>query len=190
MNVLLDNLSSTLVFTSVAFLLATTQLRMQQDTAQSTVAYMAKKQLLSFAELVEDEFQLMGEGVSGTKIESLTSDSDGRTTSFVFNREISNVDTQIEYRLVATDTVEVSGVDIPIYRVDRYEAGAVVGGGPAFFSDFRIELLTSSGGAASASTARVVRITISLLHALGNTETYRVNTSFWGMTLRPASLAT
>ncbi|MBN4056360.1 hypothetical protein JYT20_01430 [Rhodothermus sp. AH-315-K08] len=190
MNVLLDHLSSTLVFTSVAFLLATTQLRMQQDTASSTVAYMTKKHLLSFAELVEDEFQLMGEGISGTKIVSLTSDSEGRTTSFIFNREISSVDTQIEYRLVPTDTVDVRGVDIPIFRIDRYEAGNQLGGGPAFFSDFRVELLTSSGGAASTSTARVVRITLSLLHSLGNTETYRVNTSYWGMTLRPASLDT
>lgn len=190
MNVVLDNLSATIVFATIAFVLAITQFNMQQDTAEATIAYMAKKHILGFAELIEDEFELIGEGISGTKIESITTDSDGRTTSFIFNREISSVDTQIEYRLVPVDTVQTKGRDVPIFRVDRYEAGAVVGGGPSMISDFRVELLTSSGGAASTSTAKVVRITMSVAHNLGDMDDSNVNVSFWGMTLRPASLDT
>lgn len=188
MNFVLDNLSSTIVFATVAFVLATTQIRMQRDSAQTTVAYVAKKQVLSFAELIEDEFELIGEGISGTKISSLTSDANGKTTSFAFNRQVSGVDTAIEYRLVATDTVDVSGRDVPLYRVDRYEGGSVVGGGAALLSDFRVELLTSSGAAATPATARVVRVSLSMLHALGDAGNYKVNVSYWGTTLRPKSL--
>ncbi|NNE70332.1 MAG: hypothetical protein HKN29_08200 [Rhodothermales bacterium] len=189
MNVVLDNLSATIVFATVSFVLVTTQFRMQQDTAQTTVSYMAKRQLLSFAELVEDEFELIGEEVSGDKIVSLTSDSDGKTTSFVFNRDISSVDTQIEYRLVPTDTVQTLGRDVPLYKVERYEGGALAGGGAGYFSDFRVELLTSSGGSATPSTARVVRVRVSMAHAVGNMDDSSVNVSYWGMTLRPTSLA-
>jgi hypothetical protein len=189
-NVLLDNMSATIVFAAVAFVLAATQINMQRDTAEGTVAYMAKKQILSFAELIEDEFELVGEGISGTKIESLTTDSDGKTTSFIFNRSVSSVDTQIEYRLVPTDTVDFQGRAVPIYRVDRYEAGSQVGGGPAMLSDFRVELLTTSGAAATTATARVIRIRMSLAHAVGLMSDHSVNVSFWGMTLRPASLGT
>ena len=189
MTVLLDNLSATIVFATVAFVLAVTQFQMQQDTAQATIAYMAKKQLLGFAELIEDEFELIGEGISGTKIVTHTTDSNGKTTSFVFNREISSVATQIEYRLVAVDTVTTLGREVPIYRVDRYEDSSLVGGGPAMLSDFRVELLTTSGGAASPSTAELVRITISLAHTVGDMDDSSVNVSYWGMTLRPAALA-
>jgi hypothetical protein len=190
MNVVLDNMSATIVFATVAFVLAVTQFNMQQDTAEATIAYMAKKQLLGFAELIEDEFELIGEGISGTKIESLTTDSNGKTTSFIFNRDISSVATQIEYRLVPADTVQSMGRDVPIYKIDRYEGTTKVGGGPAMLSDFRVELLTSSGGAATTSTAKVVKITISLAHNVGNMDDSSVNVSYWGMTLRPASLDT
>ena len=188
MNFLLDNLSSSIVFATVAFVLGMTQFRMQQDSAQTTVAYMVKKQVLSFAELVEDEFELMGEGISGTKIASLTTDSDGKTTSFAFNRQISGVDTAIEYRLVPTDTVAVKGNDVPLYRVDRYEGGSVAGGGPGLISDFRVTLLTSSGGSATTSTARVVEVALSMLHNVGDAGNYSVNVSYWGTTVRPKSL--
>lgn len=189
MNVVLDNMSATIVFATVAFVLALTQFNMQQDSAEATIAYMAKKQMLGFAELIEDEFELMGEGISGTKIVSHSTDADGRTTSFIFNRDISSTATQIEYRLVATETVTVQGRDVEIFRVDRYEDGVQVGGGPAMLTDFRIELLTSTGAAATPSTARVVRVRMSLGHNVGNMEDHAVNVSYWGTTLRPASLA-
>ncbi|MBO6575337.1 MAG: hypothetical protein JJ896_07980 [Rhodothermales bacterium] len=189
MNVLLDNLSSTLVFATVALVLAATQFRMQKDTAEVTIAYMAKKQLLSFAEMIEDEYELIGEGISGTKIQTHTTDANGKTTSFVFNREISSVDTQVEYRLVATDTVQVQGRDVPIYRVDRFEAGVKVGGGPALLTDFRVDLLTSTGGGATTSTAELVRIRMSLAHTVGDMDDSNVNVSYWGMTLRPIALS-
>ena len=188
MTVLLDNLSSIIVFSTVALVLAVTQFRMQADTVEATVAYMAKKQLLSFAEVIEDEFELMGEGVSGDKIESITSDGYGRTSSFVFNREIDGAETEVEYQLVAVDTVDVSGRDVEVFRVDRLEDGSPAGGGPGLISDFRVELLTSTGSAATTSTARVVRISMSVLHAVGDVGRHKVNTSYWGMTLRPASL--
>ena len=190
MTALLDNLSAVLVFSTVALVLMVTQFRMQQDTVEATVAYIAKKQLLSFAEVIEDEFELMGEGVAGTKIESLTSDGYGRTSSFVFNREIDGVETEIEYQLVAVDTVDVSGRDVEVFRVDRLEDGVASGGGPGLISDFRVQLLTSNGASATPATARVVRITMSVLHAIGDVGRHKVNVSYWGMTLRPASLST
>ncbi|MFT4603962.1 MAG: hypothetical protein ACI9W4_000680 [Rhodothermales bacterium] len=190
MNVLLDNMSATIVFATLAFVLSLTQFNMQRDTANVTIAYMAKRHLLSFAELIEDEFEMIGEGVSGDKIESLTTDSNGKTTSFVFNREVSSVETEVEYRLVPIDTVQAMGRDVPIYRVDRYEGGTKDGGGTGMLSDFRVELLTTTGAVATPATAKLVRIRMSVAHNIGKMDDSRVNVSYWGVTLRPASLDT
>lgn len=189
----LDNLSSTIVFGTIALVVATTQLRVQQTNIEQTVAHVSKVQALDFADTIEREFKLMGVGMGhrNQMITGLANDSDGNTTSFTFQwyDDKNNKELTIEYRLVPGDTVMVGGTPTPLLKVQRYEDGHPRGGSPPTLTRWNVTLLNDGGSSASITEATLVRVAFANLMAIGDAARYTIPETNWAVTLRPHNLA-
>ena len=189
----LDNLSSMIVFGTIAIIVATTQLRVQQTNVEQTVAYVSKSQALDFAHTVEREFKLMGVGIGhrNQMIRGLTNDVDGNTTSFIFEwyDEKNNKELTIEYRMVPGDTVMVGGVETPLLQVQRFEDGHPRGASPPTLTRWNVQLLDDAGNPSTILDAHLVRVGFANLLAIGDAARYRVPETHWAVTLRPHNLA-
>lgn len=189
----LDNLSSMIVFGTIALVVATTQLRVQQTNVEQTVAYVSKVQALGFADTVEREFKLMGVGIDNRNlmIAGIQNGADGNTSSFSFRwyDPKTNKDLTIEYRLVPGDTVTVGGTETPLLQVQRFEDGHPRGKSPGTLTHWNVQLLDDAGHAATINTAELVRVSFSNLMAIGDAARYRVPETHWAVTLRPHNLA-
>lgn len=186
---ILDNISSTLVYGILALLLAGMQLRMQRAAVEQSVVYMSKKQTLAFADLLEQDMKQIGSGVSGNMIESITTSDAGLTTAFTFNTTAEDgTPLVIGYELETAGLVHTDAGSVSLHRLVRTENGAEAGGSPSTLRSFRIELLDESGGAASASSARLVRVAFVNAYAIGDLDEYNLRQTYWGVTLRPINL--
>lgn len=189
---LLDNISSLLVFASVAFVITSTQFRAQQSAVEQTIAYMSKKQTLEFADQMEREFKLIGAGrdESEDKIVSISNNADGMTESFSFWRaDELGTDYLIGFALSLADSVYTDDGWVKRYKVSRTENGAAAGGSPSTLTDFKVELLTSAGGPATTSTAELVRINFVNMYPVGDPDQMAIRQTHWGITVRPLNLA-
>ena len=187
MQLILDNISAILIFSAVAFAVASTQLHSSQTTAESTISYMSKKQILEFGSTLEQELKLIGQGTVD-KIDEATQNQDGQTTSFVFWRNNGIVDIKVEYRLIETDVIQVNGADVQLYRMDRYENNVYRGGSAPTLRDFIIQPLDASGNAVPPANAVLVRARIRDSYPVGDPDDMHVGYSVWGLTLRPENL--
>ncbi len=187
MQFVLDNIAAVLIFGSVALVVLSTQISSTQTTVETTISYASKNQTLALGATLEEELKLIGQGTTD-KIEQITQNGDGQTTKFVFWRNNGIQDLQIEYRLVATDTILVAGDEVPRYRMDRYENSVYSGGSVPTLRDFVIETLDSSGNAVAFGSAVLVRARIRDTYPMGNPDDMHIGSSFWGMTLRPENL--
>jgi len=189
----LDNLSSMIVFGTIALVIATTQIRVQQTNIEQTVAYVSKTQALDFADTIEREFKLMGVGMGhrNQMINGIQNDADGNTTSFTFHWVSAQTSQEltIEYRLVPGDTVMVAGVPTPLLRVQRFEDGHPRGQSPATLTRWNVTLLDDSGNPASITEATLVRVSFANLMAMGDAARYTIPETYWAVTLRPHNLA-
>lgn len=187
MQLILDNLAATIIFTAVALAVATTQLYSSRSSVESTVSYMAKKQTLDLASVLEQELKMIGEGTAND-IDLIQTNADGQTTRFVFWRNDGVNDLKIEYRLVATDTVEINDTDVPRYRMDRYVNDIQDGGSSPTLRDFRIEALDEAGNVVGAASAVLVRASILDTYPIGELDDMYLGQTYWGITLRPENL--
>ncbi len=189
----LDNLSSMIVFGTIALVVATTQLRVQQMNVEQTVAYVSKTQALDFANTIEREFKLIGVGLGNRNqmITGIKAGDDGNTASFTFEWQSAQTGQilTIEYRLVPGDTVQVGGVETPLLQVQRYEDGHPRGASPSTLTRWNVRLLDDAGNAASITEATLVRVSFANLMALGDAARYSIPETHWAVTLRPHNLA-
>lgn len=189
MQFLLDNIAALLVFVTVAFTVAATQLRASSDTAEQTISYASKKQTLELADMLEKELALIGDGTAPNKqIDSVTNNSDGETTSFVFWWNDGSGDLEIEYKLVVVDSVSVRGETIARYRMDRYVNGVIDGGSTSTLRHFRIDPLNASGNIVTPSAARLVRVRVVNTYPMGNLDDMFLGQTHWGITIHPMNL--
>jgi cytochrome c-type biogenesis protein CcmE len=187
MQFILDHIAAIVIYVTIALSIITLQLRTMASTTEATIAYMSKKQTLEFADLLEQEIKLIGTGTA-QKITNVSTNADGQTTNFTFWWNDGASDLEVEYRLIATDTVTVDGEVIPRYRMDRYVNGALNGGGPSTLRDFRVEPLDASGNVTGAASAIMVRAQVVNTYPLGDLEDMYIGRTFWGMTLLPMNL--
>lgn len=187
MQFILDNISATLIFSVVAFAVVVTQFNSSQSTAESTVAYMSKKQTLELGATLEQELKLIGQGTTN-KIDEAIKNPDGQTTSFVFWRNNGMVDIKVEFRLIPTDTIFLNGVEVQRYRMDRFENNVYRGGSAPTLRDFVIEPLDAFGNVVTPALAVLVRGKIRDTYPLGDPDEMHIGHTFWGMTVRPENL--
>ena len=187
MQFILDNISAILIFSVVALAVAATQFRSTQNTVESTVSYMSKKQTLELGATLEQELKLIGQGTTD-KIDEAIKNPDGQTTSFVFWRNNGIVDLKVEFRLVETDIIQVGGTDVQRYRMDRFENDVYRGGSAPTLRDFIIEPLDASGNIVAPANAVLVRARIRDTYPVGDPDDMYIGHSVWGLTLRPENL--
>lgn len=187
MQLILDNIAATIIFSAVALAFATQQLYSSRSSVETTVSYMAKKQTLELAAMLEEELKMLGEGTIND-IELIETNADGQTTRFIFWRNDGSDDLRIEYRLVPTDTVEINQVTVPRYRMDRYVNNARSGGSSSTLRDFKIEALDASGTVVAAENAILIRASILDTYPIGDLDDMLLGQTYWGMTLRPENL--
>jgi len=152
-----------------------------------TIAYISKKQTLEFADILEQELKLIGTGTA-QKITNVATNADGQTTDFTFWWNDGVSDLEIQYQLVATDTITVKGQAVPRYRMNRFENGAPAGGGPSTLRDFRIQPLDAGGNVTNAASAVMIRAQVINIYPMGDMDDLYVGRTFWGMTLLPPNL--
>lgn len=187
MQVLLDNIGALLVFSAVAFAVIATQFRSSQANVETTVGYMSKKQTLELASTLEQEIKLIGQGTTD-KITAANKNGAGQTTSFKFWRNNGVADLEIEYRLETTDIVQLNGVDVQRYRMDRYVNGVILGSSPPTLRDFIVEPLDANGNVVAPTGAVLVRARVRDMYPLGDPDDMHLGHSIWGMTIQPEGL--
>ena len=189
MQLILDNIASLLIGGIVIMLVLNTQIDAQQAAAEQTTAYAARKATLTTADLLEDEFRLIGDG-SAEKIDSLTTNAAGETIHFGFWRDDGSGDMLVEYTLTETDSAWIHNEQewVPLYRLDRFEDGTQVGGGPATVRTFRVTLMTETGANATPATARLVKVALVVAYPFGESEDAYLYQTHWGTTVAPVNL--
>lgn len=189
MQFILDNIAALMVFVTVAFTVAVTQIRAVSETVEQTIAYASKKHTLELADMLEEELAMIGEGTAPNKqIDSVTNNSDGETTSFVFWRNDGSGDLEIEYRLVVDDSVTVGGETIALYRLDRYVNSVLDGSTQATLRHFRIDPLNASGSVSNPAAARLIRVRVVNTYPMGELDNMYLGQTHWGMTIHPMNL--
>lgn len=189
MQLILDNIASILIGGVVILLVLNTQVDAQQAAAEQSTAYAARKATLSTADLLEDEFRMIGDGTAA-KIDSFATNAAGETIHFGFWRDDGTGDMLVEYKLVETDSVYIANTDetVPLYRLDRFEDGTQVGGGPSTIRTFQVTLMTETGANATPATARLIRIALVVTYPFGQSEDAYLYQTHWGTTVAPVNL--
>ncbi len=189
MQFMLDHIAAALVYMTVAFLIAFTQIRATSETIEQTIAYASKKQILELADLLEQELALIGEGMPpNQQITNVVTNTQGETTSFIFWRNDGIDDLLIEYRLVFVDSVTVGQDTFALYRMDRYVNSVLDGGSQATLKNFRLDPLNASGNIVSPDAAKLVRATVVSTYPLGDLDDMYIGQTHWGITIQPMNL--
>ncbi len=178
-----------MVFVTVAFSVAVTQIRATEETVEQTIAYASKKQTLELADMLEQELALIGQGMPSNKqITDVDTNSQGETTKFEFWRNDGMDDLKIEYRLVFVDSVTVEDATFATYRMDRYVNDVLEGGSQSTLRNFRLDPLNASGNIVNPNAAKLVRATVVNIYPLGDLDNMHVGQTHWGITIQPMSL--
>ncbi|MCH8962234.1 MAG: hypothetical protein IH820_13180 [Bacteroidetes bacterium] len=187
----LDNLAAVLISGVLVLILVTMQFRAQQANQDRLVLYTAKKQTLSFADvLVRDLSNLGVEMPRDQRIGRHSVNGDGLTDTLRFSRVDTAGDTlNIEYRLVVADSIVHEDTTV-LYQIERYENGVFTGGSTPTMRSFTIELLDEGGAtiAVDLRETRQVRIGFVNVMPFGDPDDHYIPSTYWGTTLRPRSL--
>ena len=187
----LDNLAAVLISGVLVLILVTMQFRAQQANQDRAVLYSAKKQTLSFADvLVRDLSNLGVEMPRNRRISRHSVNGDGLTDTLRFSRVNTAGDTlNIEYRLVVADTIVHQDTTV-LYQVERYENGVFSGGSTPTMRSFTIELLDEGGAAVTVDLRQTRQVRIGFVNVMpfGNPDDHYLPSTYWGTTLRPRSL--
>ncbi|MDX1740554.1 MAG: hypothetical protein R3178_04635 [Rhodothermales bacterium] len=207
MHFIFDKLTSTLVGGVVVLMLITIQARIQSNTVESTIMYTAKKQTLSFAEVLERDLANAGylsvpgdEGILDHSNQTI----DGRslTTQFEFwGSDAAGARTRIRYRLAPSSRARIDDVDTQLYELlrEEYQSGVWVPNGASMstLTEFRVDLLDSgNNGVVNHLDARKLRIRFEnavvsqrMIDGDGSDRGLHLQSLRWGITLAPRGLA-
>lgn len=145
MQVLLDNLSATLIGGVLVLILLSVGLRVGGAETETQLYELSRRQSQAIAQQLEADLLNVGYGLPSTTdaIEEWTD------STFTFNRRADTTSTapviQVSYRRLTVGTVEVDGTPAPLYRVERLQDGASEGGAPASLSAFDLDLVERDG---------------------------------------------
>ena len=186
---ILDNIAALMVFVTVSFTIAVTQILATEEMVEQTIAYASKKQTLELADMLEKELALIGQGMpSNKRITDVVTNAQGETTSFIFWWNNGSTDLEIEYRLIFVDSVTVKDETFALYRMDRYVNDVQEGGSMPTLRNFRLDPLNASGNIVNPSAAKLVRATVVNTYPLGDLDKMHIGQTHWGITIQPMNL--
>ena len=192
MSFTLDNLAATLIGGVLLLILIALQFRAQQANQDRAALYTAKKQTLSFADVLVRDFSNLGvEMPRDRRIGRHSVNADGLTDTLRFSRVNTAGDTlNIEYRLVAADSIVRGDSTTVLYQIERYENGVFTGGSTPTMRSFTIELLDEGGGLVTVDLRQARQVRIGFVNVLpyGDPDDHYIPSTYWGTTLRPRSL--
>lgn len=184
-----DYITSIMVGSAVLLVVVTTQFNAQRSAVEETINYASQRAILEFAEYLEDDLILIGDGTDDA-IEDVDTNDDDQTTLFSFWREDeSGTEILVSYTLTETDVVDVEGEKTQLYRLDRFEDKVAAGGGSSTLETFQIEMLNSSGSVTTdPDNARLIRVRAVNLYPYGDPSDLNHFRNYWGITVRPPAL--
>ncbi|MCB0720229.1 MAG: hypothetical protein KDD65_17405 [Bacteroidetes bacterium] len=206
MPLIFDKLTAAIVGSVVFLLLFGLQLRVQGGRIEDSLVYTAKKQTLSFADMLERDFANIGYlSVPGDDViidlQSSSYDSTVVTDQFEFwGLGESGSRAKIRYTTVSTDSAWVQDRWVQSFQVERYEDAGfgweMTGASSAMITEFRIQLLDLNNNIAVPANARQVRVRISNAVAVNPMTVMADHRSIlagrelkWGITLAPKGLS-
>ncbi|MFQ5571686.1 MAG: hypothetical protein ACE5G0_18555 [Rhodothermales bacterium] len=201
---LYDHVISLIVGSIVVLMLFTVQQRSQQVNVERTMTYVAKKQLLEFADVLERDFTNIGYG-SAPNDSVLTAfhvRADGVTDTLAFwgakETNLGTVRVQIRYVVSLVDSVVVDEGPIPVYQLRRYEREASglwveAGGSPATLSRFSLTpMVAGSTNTADFQQADQLQVQVANVVMPTNYEPDNITRGFrhlyWGIMVTPGSV--
>jgi len=204
MPLIFDKLTASLVGSVVFLLLFGLQIRVQGGRIEDSLVYTAKKQTLSFADMLERDFANIGylSAPGDEVIIDLQSSSDDSTTDrFEFwGLGESGSRSRIRYTTVSADSAWVQDAWVPAFQVERYEDSGfgweMTGASSPMVTEFRVQLLDLNNNIAIPSNARQVRVRIANAVAVNPMSVMSDHRSTlagrelkWGITLAPKGLS-
>ena len=191
MQLLLDNIASVLIASTVLLVVVATSLNTQRSAVEASVAYAAKKQTLTTADFLEADLLLIGNGTGGT-IDTTIVNETGQTTEFSFWRQDDTGEAMlVSYTMTPSTSKVIDGQTVQLYQLNRSENGVAAGSGSPTLSDFTITMLRSDGLlAASKAEARLLRVRAVNVYPFGDPDNMNMFRSYWGITVRPPNLET
>ncbi|NND71644.1 MAG: hypothetical protein HKN43_08695 [Rhodothermales bacterium] len=204
MQLILDKMAAAVVTAVVFLVLFGLQTRVQGDSIGETVSYMAKKQTLAFAEVLERDFANAGFMTAPgqdaiLKYSNSTADSVEYTELIEFVGMGSNgSQAGIRYVTSQVDSTYSDGNVVPTFEVLRYEnlgsGWKISGGSMSTLTDFDISLLDENNNGANMSNTRKIRIRlVNAVEIKRSTDRNFVNARIkdlrWGITLTPRGLS-
>ncbi len=196
MHVLYDHILAVLIGGIILLVLVQLQQTGQQTQVEVTRYYANRKQMVTFIETLQRDFQNIGAGVnpSDQKIVSFSWNNTEKSIEFR-----ARVDTTagapvelIKYQLLPVPTEESSCEEVECYEVQRFVHDGIAyqadGKSMNTLTDFEIELRTWNGTPVGANLddTREILVRVAALSPLG--EEGVIKRSRWQTQLRPISL--
>ena len=205
MQILLDNISATLIAGIVFMILIGLQWRVNETTVDRTILYMGKKSTLNLGEIIERDLENAGFGILPgdegiTRYQNTTFGTSTYTETLEFaSADVDGNSISVRYTVSLEDTLQINGEAVPLLNLIREEdtgAGyAVAGGSSARLTDFDVDLLSTQNVGVTRAEARKLRVrfkTALLPQKLSDDFTVRnqhgIDELIWGMTIEPPGL--
>lgn len=197
-----DHLIAIIVGTVIVLMLINVQQRSQQVNVERTMAYIAKKQILDLADVMERDLANFGYG-TGPGEEGATKfsqNADGITDTLDYwGTDALGNQVEIRYVTEAKDTVVVQGEDKKLWELKRYEkvggAWTQRGGSTPTLTFFSIDPLDEGNNIIDIGNARRLRVRISnaVLPSMAKDQNDETSRSLyrelnWGITLSPSNI--
>lgn len=204
MQFILDKLAASIVTAVVFLALFGLQTRIQGDAAGETVSYMAKKQTLSFAEVLERDFANAG-FMTAPGQQAILRYSNSTIGDVTYTDEIefigqgsTGAQAGIRYVVTQSDSTYIDGAVVPTFQVTRFEntGGGWVsaGGSMSTLTDFDVSILDENNNGTTVNTARKIRVRLTNTVGIRRAnDSNFVNANLqqlrWGITLSPRGLS-
>lgn len=207
MILIFDHLLATLIAAGLFMALVATQVRVQQAGIEQVSAHAAKTKAISLGSWLEQDITSLGANFGNNLMRFTEPDTNaaGHTTEWQFYSDSVAAFNAItrhvtRYKLFATDTIEVDGVERQLYELRRDKASTpVVSGSPlpipasgwssdgrsvATLSQFDIDLVRSDGQVTDqVATADYIRVEFAMVPEFERERGY-LRELFWATTLK------
>lgn len=187
MQILLDNIVATMLGGTVLLILTVSQFGANDAVIDQTSYYATRSQIINMTEMIEGDFKNIGLGVTpGTPIFNEVSED-----AIEFRRLLNATDvvpSVIRYEKVPTDTLELDGEQVPVFRVERTVNGVAAGRTPDRMREWVVELRNVEGEPViNVEDAETVHVRFLLVPPFNENKGY-IRQAHWTRTYSPPNL--
>lgn len=192
-----DNVVALVIAGVGLLLMLNLQQQAQRSNLEQSLLLHAKTQTLDVADWITRDLTNAGHGTAPTQpgitaySEQLVDSARVTTLLEFYSRAADGSSALIRYELTQIDTTTIQGEAVPVFRLDRYENGALAGQSAPALTGFTIDLLTENNTPTDQANAR--RLRLRLRQAVApSTATAPLRPAqqevHWGISLTPPNL--